>query len=132
MSLNFKDSHSRSLRRALLEEALLLQWLGISGISLWPLGAGLTALAGYLFWMSRSTRMPEALVKGVIWGDWAWVAGTAALLAFKADRFSGLGIILLLDVALVVAVFAVLQARGLRAIPREPASGGLAGGHQAG
>ena len=52
--------------------------------------------------------------QGVILGDWAWVAGTGALLLLKASLFSGFGLFLLLDVAALVAVFAMLQSRGLR------------------
>jgi hypothetical protein len=129
MRINLKENHASKLRRALLgnaifsgfsgtlivlAEPLVLGWLGLQKISIWPIGAGLLIFSAYLFWMSQSTKLPGALVKGVILGDWVWIAGTAVLLLLKAQLFSGFGVFLLLDIALVVAIFAILQARGLK------------------
>ena len=129
MRINLKENHASKLRRALLgnaifsgfsgtlivlAEPLVLGWLGLQKISIWPIGAGLLIFSAYLFWMSQSTKLPGALVKGVILGDWAWIAGTLVLLLLKAQLFSGFGVFLLLDIALVVAIFAILQERGLK------------------
>ena len=129
MRINLKENHASKLRRALLgnalfsgfsgalivlAEPLVLGWLGLQEISIWPIGAGLLIFSAYLFLMSQSTKLPGALVKGVILGDWVWIAGTAVLLLLKAQLFSGFGVFLLLDIALVVAIFAILQARGLK------------------
>ncbi len=129
MRINLKENHASKLRRALLgnaifsgfsgtlivlAEPLVLGWLGLQKISIWPIGAGLLIFSAYLFWMSQSTKLPGVLVKGVILGDWVWIAGTAVLLLLKAQLFSGFGVFLLLDIALVVAIFAILQARGLK------------------
>ena len=131
MRINLKEKHASKLRRALLgnalfsgfsgilivlAEPLVLGWLGLREISIWPIGAGLLIFSAYLFWMSQSTKLPGALVKGVILGDWAWIAGTVVLLLLKAQLFSGFGVFLLLDIALVVATFAILQARGLKIV----------------
>jgi predicted ABC-type exoprotein transport system permease subunit len=131
MRINLKEKHASKLRRALLgnalfsgfsgilivlAEPLVLGWLGLQEISIWPIGAGLLIFSAYLFWMSQSTKLPGALVMGVILGDWAWIAGTVVLLLLKAQLFSGFGVFLLLDIALVVAIFAILQARGLKTV----------------
>ena len=131
MRINLKENHANKLRRALLgnaifsgfsgativlAEPLVLGWLGLREISIWPIGAGLLIFSAYLFWMSQSTKLPGELVTGVILGDWAWIAGTVVLLLLKAQLFSGFGIFLLLDIALVVAIFAILQARGLKTV----------------
>jgi hypothetical protein len=131
MRINLKENHANKLRRALLgnaifsgfsgativlAEPLVLGWLGLQELSIWPIGAGLLIFSAYLFWMSQSSKLPGALVKGVILGDWAWIAGTVVLLLLKAQLFSGFGIFLLLDIALVVAIFAILQARGLKTV----------------
>ena len=131
MYINLKENRANRLRRALLgnsifsavsgalivlAEPLVLGWLGLQEISIWPIGAGLLFFSAYLFWMSQSTKLPGALVKGVILGDWAWIVGTCFLLLLKAKLFSGLGVFLLLDIAFVVAIFAILQARGLKTV----------------
>ncbi len=136
MYLNLKDSSAAKLKKAIqanaifsavsgllivLAEPLVLGWLGLEDVGIWPVGAMLIGFSGYLFWMSRNSRVPGALVQGVIFGDWAWVAGTALLVFLKASLFSGFGLFLLLDVAAIVAVFAILQTRGLRHAQNHPA-----------
>ena len=131
MHINLRENHANKLRRAILgnaifsglsgaliilAEPLVVAWLGVPEISIWPVGAGLLLFSAYLFWMGQSTKLPGALVKGVILGDWAWVAGTAVLLLLKAKLFSGFGVFLLLDIAIVVAIFAILQAQGLKKV----------------
>jgi hypothetical protein len=136
MGLNLTDSSSRSLRRALRGNALfsafcgamilfaqptVLSWLGLSGIDIRPVGAFLLLFAAYLVWMSRQQRLPRVLVAGVIAGDWAWVAGSVYLVALNPALFSTMGLLLVLDVAVVVMVFALLQARGLKKLAEETA-----------
>ena len=129
MYLNLKDSSAVKLRKAIqanaifsagsgllivVAESLVLGWLGLEGISIWPVGVMLLAFSVYLFYLSRSNRVPGASVQGIILGDWAWVGGTALLVYLKASLFSGFGLFLLLDVAVIVAIFAIMQTRGLR------------------
>ena len=131
MYINLKENRANRLRRALLgnsifsavsgalivlAEPLVLGWLGLQEIYIWPIGAGLLFFSAYLFWMSQSTKLPGTLVKGVILGDWVWIVGTCFLLLLKAKLFSGFGVFLLLDIAIVVAIFAILQARGLKTV----------------
>lgn len=139
MYLNLKDSSATKLRKAIqanaifsatsglvivVAEPLVLGWLGLEGVGIWPVGAMLMGFSGYLFWMSRNSRVPGALVQGVILGDWAWVAGTALLVYLKASLFSGFGLFLLLDVAAIVSVLAIMQTRGLRHAQKESMGSG--------
>ena len=111
MYLNLKDRSAAKLRKALqanavfsvvsgllivVAEPLVLGWLGLEDVGIWPVGAMLIGFSGYLFWMSRNSRVPGALVQGGIFGDWAWVGGTALLVYLKASLFSGFGLFLLL------------------------------------
>ena len=89
-------------------------WLGLAGLNISLVGYALLGFTVYLFWMSSRKQLQRALVTGVIAGDWSWVVGTAVLLALKSSSFSTLGIVLLIDVAIVVVVFAIWQQRGLR------------------
>jgi hypothetical protein len=134
MYLNLKDKSAAKLRKAIqvnvvfsvvsglmivLAEPLVLGWLGLEDVGIWPVGAMLIGFSGYLFWMSRNSRVPGALVQGVIFGDWAWVGGTALLVYLKASLFSGFGLFLLLDVAVIVSILAIMQTRGLRHAQKE-------------
>jgi len=129
MYLNLKDSSAAKLRKAIqanaifsaasgllivVAEPLVLGWLGLEGVGIWPVGAMLMGFSLYLFYMSRNNRVPGASVQGVIFSDWAWVGGTALLVYLKASLFSGFGVFLLLDVAAIVAILAIMQTRGLR------------------
>jgi hypothetical protein len=126
--LNLQSESARTLRNALRANAVfsaisgliivfahaqVLQWLGLSDISIVALGIGLMVFSAYLFWMSSRQALQRELVTGVIAGDWAWVAASVALLVFKGGMFSTLGLFLVIDVAVVVMVFAIMQQRGL-------------------
>ena len=50
---------------------------------------------------------------GVVAGDLGWVVFSVVLVTAFADRFSSLGVWLIVDIAVAVGLFAVLQARGL-------------------
>jgi hypothetical protein len=127
--LNLQSESARTLRNALRANAVfsaisgliivfahaqVLQWLGLSDISIVALGVGLIVFSVYLFWMGSRQELQRDLVTGVIAGDWAWVAASVALLIFKGGVFSTLGLFLVIDVAVVVMVFAIMQQRGLK------------------
>jgi hypothetical protein len=129
--LNLQSESARTLRNALRANAVfsaisgliivfahdqVLQWLGLSDISIVALGIGLMVFSAYLFWMSSRQALQRDLVTGVIAGDWAWVAASVALLVFKGGMFSTLGLFLVIDVAVVVMIFAIMQQRGLARI----------------
>lgn len=136
MYLNLTTASSRALRLALLgnaafsaasgvlvliAEPLVLSWLGLNAAPVWPIGTLLVLFAVYLLWMSRQSRLPAVLVRGVIAGDWAWVLGSVALVALQRDLFSTFGTLLIVDIAVIVMVFALLQWRSLRALSSQSA-----------
>ncbi len=129
MHINMKSITSQKLRRALLANAIfsgisgslmvfaepaVLSWLGLSTISIRPIGIFLLVFSLYLIWMANHGRVPKSSISGVIAGDWAWVLGSIILLVLKGSMFSWLGILLVTDVAVVITVFAILQGLGLR------------------
>lgn len=129
MHINMKSESSRFLRRALLANAAfsaisgglmalaepaVLSWLGLEAVSIRPIGFFLLAFSAYLLWMACYRRVPQDLLKGVILGDWAWVAGSALLLLLRPGLFSWTGMFLVIDIAIVVSVFALLQGKGLK------------------
>lgn len=83
-------------------------WIRLVGLALLP-------FAGAVFWLSVRPAGRPALVRTVCALDWAWVLGSAALLAFGWSAFTWTGAILVDLMALAVAAFAVLQARYLGA-----------------
>ena len=129
MHINMKSITAQKLRRALLANAIfsgisgslmvfaepaVLSWLGLSTISIRPIGIFLLVFSLYLIWMANHGRVTKSSISGVIAGDWAWVLGSIILLVLKGSMFSWLGILLVTDVAVVIAVFAILQGLGLR------------------
>ncbi len=135
MKIDMRQSPGSFLRKAVLANAIfsalsgllivlfeptVLRWLGVDPIGIWPIGAMLLGFSLYLLWLAYGRNVPVSLVKGVIFGDWAWVAGSALLVLAKAATFSGFGIFLILDTALIVMVLALLQSRGLRKFLAQP------------
>jgi len=138
MHINFKSMPAQSLRRALLANAIfsvicgslmvfaegsVSSWLGFTGSGVLSIGAFLLVFAVYLVWMANHSSIPKHLVGGVIAGDWAWVLGSVLLLLLRGELFSWTGRLLIIDTAVVVAVFAILQRRGLSLASASPAPG---------
>ena len=98
----------------LLADPLIAAFLGTPDVSLVPLGVALLIFAAYLLLLSRSNRLPKAVIGGVIGGDWAWVAASVALVVIKSEWFAPLGMGLILAVAIAVMMFALWQGRGLK------------------
>jgi hypothetical protein len=129
MNIDIKNNSSPALRRAIMANALfsglsgllivafepaVLSWLGLGSVSISAVGVMLIGFALYLAWMANSRRVPVATIRAVIFSDWAWVAASIVLVGLKAAIFSGFGIFLILDIAVVVMVFALLQGRALK------------------
>jgi hypothetical protein len=138
MHINFRSMPAQTLRRALLANAIfsvicgslmvfaegsVSSWLGFNGSGILPIGAFLLVFAVYLVWMANQSSVPTHLVSGVIAGDWAWVLGSVLLLLLRSELFSWTGKLLIIDTAVVVAVFAILQRRGLSLASGSPAPG---------
>ena len=78
------------------------------------IGIGLLLFASFLLWTARQQPIPLRLVTFIIWQDWLWVAGSGLLFAIRAFGISTVGHLLIGVVAVVVAIFAVLQHKYLR------------------
>jgi hypothetical protein len=87
----------------------------LEGLSIWPIGLMLVLFSGSLVWMASRQYVADSAVRSVIRSDWAWVAATALLLALAGRMFSSIGVLILVDVAVVVGLLAFLQQRGLAA-----------------
>lgn len=84
------------------------------------MGGGLVSFATVLAWLAAAPERTARWTQLVIWADLAWVAMTGVLLVTLWAQFTEAGVTLLIAVAAVVAVFGMLQQRGLRRLPAQP------------
>lgn len=93
----------------------LAVWMGLPDpLWLWALVPGLVLFGSVVLGLGLKWEPPPGPVRVVIWLDWGWVLGSVALLSLDGPHFTKAGFLLVADMALVVAVFAVLQQIGLR------------------
>ena len=83
-------------------------------LTVYIVAAGLALFALQLGLIVRSRRIRTWEVRAVIGGDLAWVLATAVVIGLFHEVMTTIGLVMLDVVALVVAVFAALQIRGLR------------------
>jgi len=81
-------------------------WIRLVGLALLP-------FAALVLWVADRPAARPALVRAICLMDWAWVLGSALLLAFGWSAFTWTGAVLVDLMAVAVAGFAVLQARYL-------------------
>ena len=88
---------------------------GIDSIVLRVVGVGLVPWGIMIAWFAarRPIRPVEAAV--VIAGDIAWVLGTVVVVTVASTAFTTAGLLIAVLLGAVVAAFAVLQLRALRA-----------------
>ncbi len=99
-----------------LAPATVAGWLG-SGIvaaDVQSLGFGLLLFAGWLAFISIRRQVGKYTAWLIVAADLSWVLSSVVLLASQSSLFSTLGIMLVADVAAVVLLFALLQAKGIR------------------
>ena len=88
----------------------LARFMGIQEpIQLALVGINLILFSGFLIWLVRQPSTPRALAWSVVAGDLAWVVLSALGLATLPHQLSTGGIFLVLDVASIVAGFALAQ-----------------------
>ena len=75
-------------------------------------GLGLIAFAVDVYWLSQHLDRAKNRVFAVFWGDVAWVVMTPIVLILFATHFSALGQWLMIEIAVIVAIFAWLEWRG--------------------
>lgn len=68
----------------------------------------LFGFSGLVFWISNHVEKHN-WVSSIIQLDRSWVLGSGILVLFYSDLFSTLGLVLIAIVAIVVAIFAMLQ-----------------------
>ena len=82
--------------------------------SIVPTGIMLIGFAVFVFAVSMMKTVNKYLVGLIIAMDALWVLGSALLVAAGGSDLTGLGQVLVTGIALVIAVFAYFQAKGLR------------------
>jgi len=85
------------------------------------LGIGLCLFAAGVAWTARQPHASGAMILLICGLDAAWVVASAGLVVFAGAAFTGLGLILVVAVALLVALFAGAQTvawRGIREVTR--------------
>jgi hypothetical protein len=94
--------------------AAVAGWLGITRTAdVVSIGVFLLVFAGLLLWVRWRGSLAAPLAWGIVIGDLGWVVFSAVLLGGFSQHFSGPGLWLIVDVALLVGLFAGMQARGL-------------------
>lgn len=81
---------------------------------LFSTGLGLAPFAALVGFAAYRVPQNEGLVKLIIAMDIGWVVGSVLLLALAGGVFTTLGAAIIVDIALIVGLFAGLQAFGLR------------------
>ena len=93
----------------------IANWLGNPPLwTLFTLGLSLIVFAADVVWISRG--LPESLFRAriIFWADTAWVVLTPFLILIFRSVVPYVGIFLLIDIAVVVALFAWLEWKGLQ------------------
>lgn len=82
------------------------------------LGVGLTAFAVDVYWISR--QLPRARVRAqiIFLADVAWVVLTPLVLWLFAAELSKTGVMLLIEIAVIVGLFALVEWKGLQQLRR--------------
>ena len=104
--------------------ALLVTAEPLTQLAGWSLPAGFLWTVGLLLlpwavlnaWVARSDRPARAVVRNIIGGDIAWVAGSAAMVLLYAPSLSTLGLVLLVGQGLAVAGVLAMKLAGARAL----------------
>ncbi len=109
LSINAVFSGLSGITMALGSEPLA-RFMNIqSPIQLTMTGINLIVFSGFLAWLVRRPAMPRVLVWGVVMSDLAWVLLSVAGLAMLPHQLSTAGFLLVVDVAAIVAGFALAQ-----------------------
>ena len=88
-------------------------------IALQSLAVGLVGFSIFLIAISRQKTVNIGMVKAITYMDWAWVAGSALLIAYAFDSLSLAAIDLIAGVALAVGACAYYQGKGLRQLQQQ-------------
>ena len=129
-ALTAAPTSERTLRRVLAADALVGLVAAVGLLAATDLYARLTglpeqvlrvvglALIGYvvaLVWTSRARPLRRRAVRALVVANWAWVAASAVLIV--TTPATPFGVVYVIGQAVVVAGFAVAEARGLAGLP---------------
>lgn len=78
------------------------------------LGVGLIAFALFVFMVARATPLSRKLVMSIFIADVLWVLATPVLLVVMAERIPSTGYVFIVEIAVVVAILALLEWKGLQ------------------
>lgn len=93
----------------------LAELLGtIPGWLLVALGIGLIAFAADVYWISRRLDKARSRALAIFWADVGWLVLTPIVLVSLSNYFSTLGIWLMIEIAVIVAIFALLEWVGIK------------------
>jgi len=96
---------------------------GFDNLYLQILGAGLILFAAQLIWVALQKTINLKMARDITRLDWAWVAGSVLLILFMQNSLSLIAIDLIAATALVVALCAIFQTRGIKQqkpMPQQP------------
>jgi len=91
--------------------------LGLPALLLRVVGLALVPFVGLVGWLAMRTEPPRGAVRAVVGLNVGWVVASALFLAGGWVNPTALGYAFVIGQALVVALFAQLQALGLRRVP---------------
>lgn len=78
------------------------------------LGIGLCAFALFVYMAARAAPLSRKLVTSIFIADVLWVLATPVLLIVMTERIPPLGELFIVEIAVVVAIFAILEWKGLK------------------
>jgi|TARA_B100002003_G_scaffold251237_1_gene293812 hypothetical protein len=90
------------------------QLIALPGLFFVTLGVGLLLFAIGVFITALKLPASRSVSKLILYGDIAWVVATPIAMVFLAERITSLGYWVLIDIAVIVAGFAVLEWLGLK------------------
>lgn len=100
---------------ALLFNQFFMNLFGISNSYVFPiLGGGLLLFCAVVFTEAQRKEVKSTAIKAIIGQDIGWVIGSILIIVTNAFSFSSTGLWLTAGVAVVVAVFALLQYQGIK------------------
>ena len=100
---------------AILFNLFFMGLFGISAPYVFPvLGVGLLIFCVTVFYEARRKPIKHSAVKAIIGQDVAWVVGSALIILTNVFSLSTTGLWLTAAVAVLVAIFAYLQYRGIK------------------
>jgi len=114
LKINALFSLFSGLDFVVFDRAIVNLLTGSDSQSVMPTGIMLLSFSIFVFAVSMMKDVNKYLVGLIIAMDAMWVAGSVILVAAGGSALTGMGQLLILLVATIIAIFAFFQTRGLR------------------